>query len=347
MGYTNLYSFPSNPDGVGQEPAAGLSVAGGVLFGTTQFGGGVDDGVVFSINTNGTGFTDQYEFSADNNDYRINGDGGGPLAKVIFANGWLYGTTEAGGDNGDGVVFSVATNQPGSYSLLHTFSAYSSNGTNYDGAFPFSGLLLAGNTLYGATAFGGVYGNGSLFAVTTNGSGFGFTNLYSFTGGLDGASPMGELIISGGTLYGTATGGGASGDGVLFSISTNGTGFQTLYSFTGGNDGSTPKGALTLGGNILYGATTTGGAGPNAGAIFSYTLSSQPSLISLKITVSGANAILTWPTNPSGYTLQATPRIGPGSVVWTNVTSVPTVISGYNYLTNSMVGSEKFYRLSQ
>ncbi|HXC35728.1 MAG TPA: PKD domain-containing protein, partial [Candidatus Acidoferrales bacterium] len=72
-GYTDLYSFSSNPDGVGQEPAAGLSVAGGALFGTTQYGGGVDDGVVFAVSTNGTGFSDQYAFSADNNDYRING----------------------------------------------------------------------------------------------------------------------------------------------------------------------------------------------------------------------------------------------------------------------------------
>jgi uncharacterized repeat protein (TIGR03803 family) len=344
-GYTDLYSFPSNPDGVGQEPAAGLSVAGGVLFGTTQYGGGVDDGVVFAVSTNGTGFSDQYSFSADNNDYRINGDGGGPLAKVIFANGWLYGTTEAGGDNGDGVVFSVATNQPGSFALLHYFSSFLSNGTNYDGAFPFAGLLLAGNTLYGTTTFGGVYGNGSIFAVSTNGNSF--TNLYSFTGGLDGASPMGELIISGSTLYGTATGGGASGDGVIYSISTNGTGFQTLYSFTGGYDGSTPKGALTLGGNVLYGATTTGGAGPNAGAIFSYRLSSVVPPVSLTITVSGANGILTWPASATGYTLQATPKIGPGSVVWTNVAPLPVVINSLNTVTNPLAGLAHFYRLSQ
>ena len=215
---------------------------------------------------------------------------------MIFDNGVLYGTTEAGGTAGDGVVFSVGTNNPGSFAVLHYFSwSTNSSGTNYDGAFPFAGLLLAGNTLYGTAAFGGLYGNGSVFAINTNGTGF--TNLYSFTGGTDGAVPEGEVIISGGTLYGVTTGGGTDGDGVIYSINTNGTGFQSLYSFTGGNDGSTPKGALTLAGNVLVRHYhSAGGAGANAGAIFSYTLPSLVSVpVTLTITRSGTNVILTWP----------------------------------------------------
>lgn len=338
-GFTNLFSFPQNPNGIGQESAAGLSVFGNVLYGTTQYGGAKDDGVVFAINTNGTGISDQYSFSiADGN--RANGDGDGPLAKVIFSNGVLYGTTEAGGTSGDGVVFSVATNNPGSFTVLHYFSTYLNNGTNYDGAFPFAGLLLVGNTLYGTSAFGGVYGNGSVFAVTTNGN---FTNLYSFTGGTDGASPMGEVIISGGTLYGTTTAGGASGDGVIFSINTNGTGFQSLYSFSGGNDGSTPKGALTLGNNVLYGATTAGGASGNSGAIFSYTL---PSSLLLFINRSGTNVILTWSTAAASYTLQSSAQLGT-SASWSTVSPTQVLVNGFETVTNGISGSTKFYRLSQ
>lgn len=338
-GYTNLYSFPSNPNGVGQEPAAGLTLVGNILYGTSQYGGTYDDGTVFAISTNGTGISDQYIFSLANGS-RANSDGDGPLAKVIFANGVLYGTTEAGGTSGDGVVFSVATNNPSSFAVLHYFSSDLNNGTNYDGAFPFAGLLLVGNTLYGTSAFGGVYGSGSVFAVTTNGN---FTNLYSFTGGTDGASPEGELIVSGGTLYGTATAGGTSGDGVIFSINTNGTGFKTLYSFTGGNDGSTPKGALTLGGNVLYGATTAGGASGNSGAIFSYVLSS-PALLS--ITRSGTNVILTWSTSASGYTLQSSAQLGAGAS-WSAASPSPVVVNGLETVTNGISGSTKFYRLSQ
>ncbi|MGA3268266.1 MAG: choice-of-anchor tandem repeat GloVer-containing protein [Verrucomicrobiota bacterium] len=345
-GYTNLYSFPSNPNGVGQEPAAGLTVAGSILFGTTQYGGAADAGVVFAVNTNGLGFSDQYSFSPALGDYRMNSDGDGPFAKVIFASGVLYGTTEAGGTSGDGVVFSVATNNPGSFSVLHYFSSYSNNGTNYDGAFPFAGLLLVGNTLYGTSAFGGVYGNGSVFAINTSESDF-FTNLYSFTGGNDGAVPEGEVIIAGGTLYGTTTAGGTSGDGVIYAINTNGTGFTNLYSFTGGNDGSTPKGALTLGGNVLYGATTSGGLGANAGAIFSYTLSSTLSSTALlSIARSGTNVILTWSTNASNYTLQSSAQVGAGAS-WSAASPSPVVVNGLETVTNGISGKTKFYRLSQ
>ena len=340
-GYTNLFSFPLGGASIGQNPAAGLTLAGGVLFGTTQYGGGSADGAVFAIGTNGLGISDQYSFSIASGDYRINNDGDGPLAKVILANGVLYGTTEAGGTSGDGVVFSVPTNNPSSFVPLHYFSSDLNNGTNYDGAFPFAGLLLVGNTLYGTSAFGGVYGNGSVFAINTNG--MGFTNLYSFTGGNDGASPEGEVISVGGTLYGTTTAGGTSGDGVIYSIHTNGTGFIPLYSFTGGNDGSTPKGALTLGGNVLYGTTTTGGAGANAGAIFSYTL---PTQVLLSIVRSGTNVILTWPVNASSYTLQSSLQIGAGAS-WSTVTNPPVVLNRLETVTNGISGSTKFYRLSQ
>ena len=59
---------------------------------------------------------------------------------------------------------------------------------------------------------GGSSGNGTVFAVNTDGTGF--TNLHSFTAastnGLipstnsDGANPEAGLILSGNTLYGTA-----------------------------------------------------------------------------------------------------------------------------------------------
>jgi uncharacterized repeat protein (TIGR03803 family) len=46
----------------------------------------------------------------------------------------------------------------------------------------------------------------------------GFTNLYSFTGGNDGATPLAGLILSGNTLYGTAYAGGTHGNGIVFSL---------------------------------------------------------------------------------------------------------------------------------
>ncbi len=114
------------------------------------------------------------------------------------------------------------------FTTLYSFTATSTNAsgdyTNSDGANPVAGLLLSGNTLYGTAASGGSSGNGTVFAVNTDGTGF--TNLHSFTaisGSLnansDGASPRAGLVLSGNALYGTAGGGGSAGAGTVFSLS--------------------------------------------------------------------------------------------------------------------------------
>ena len=107
------------------------------------------------------------------------------------------------------------------FTNLHSFAG----GT--EGAYSFSGLALSGSTLFGTTANGGSSGNGTVFAINTDGSGF--TNLYSFTttfGGInsDGANPKASLLLRDGTLYGTTPKGGISGFGTVFAVSTNGTG---------------------------------------------------------------------------------------------------------------------------
>jgi len=126
-----------------------------------------------------------------------------------------------------------------------------------EGPFPNSGLLLSGNTLYGTTPQGGSYGQGTVFEVNTDGTGF--TNLYSFDE-TNGSYPFGTLVLSGNTLYGTASDFGGGGGGTVFSINTDGTGFTNLYIFYS-VDGQTPNGlepiaGLTLSGNTLYGTSS-------------------------------------------------------------------------------------------
>jgi len=133
------------------------------------------------------------------------------------------------------------------------------NFTNgYDGAAPVAGLILCGNTLYGTASYGGSSGYGTVFAVNTNG--MCFTNLHSFTGGNDGAYPVGGLVLSGNTLYGTAENAGSSGVGTVFDVQTDGTAFTILYSFTNGSDGAISDGRLILSGNTLYGTAEYGGS---------------------------------------------------------------------------------------
>jgi uncharacterized repeat protein (TIGR03803 family) len=87
----------------------------------------------------------------------------------------------------------------------------------------------------------------------------------------DGDDPQARLILSGNTLYGTTTGGGSSGNGTVFAVNTDGTGFTTLYSFNDGSDGADPWAGLTLSGNTLYGTTTFDGSS-GGGTVFSLSL---------------------------------------------------------------------------
>ncbi len=189
-------------------------------------------------------------------------DGVNPFSGLTLVGNTLFGTTASGGSDGDGTVFSV--NADGSdYQVLYSFT-----GTGNDGANPYASLTLAGNTLYGTTWHGGANGDGTIFSINTDGSGY--QVLYSFTDtGNDGANPCASLTLVGNTLYGTTRDGGADGDGTVFSVNTDGSAYQVLYSFTGtGNDGANPNAGLTLVGSALFGTTVSGGSDGD-GTVFS------------------------------------------------------------------------------
>ena len=271
-GFTNLYNFTAlsslilgtNSDGA--DPNTGIILSGSTLYGSANGGGTNGAGTLFAISTNGTGFTVLHGFSSvakNPQGFYTNSDGVTPNGLILSGN-TLYGTTVQGGTNGSGTVFALTTNGTG-FKLLYTFGALTS-GTNSDGANPYSGLILSGNTLYGTAANGGTNGAGTVFAINTNG--MGFTDLHQFTGKDDGAIPFGGLLLSGSTLYGTAAFGGSQSAGTLFSIGTNGAGFNVVHEFSASQDGSAPQGGLSLSSNTLYSTAASGGPANN-GTIFS------------------------------------------------------------------------------
>ena len=345
-GFTNLHSFtattgPNFTNSDGAHPYAVLILSGKTLYGTLVDGGSSGNGTVFSISTNGTGFTNLYNFSGGN-------DGANPEGGLVLLGSTLYGTTFYGGTNGNGAVFAISTNGTG-FTKLYSFTAKNYNGatggmTNSDGANPYAVLLLSGNTLYGTASTGGNsdYGSGTVFAINTNGTGF--TNLHSFIG--NAGEPFAGLILSGNTLYGTATLQGNSGYGTVYAVSTNGTGFTNFYNFSGGSDGAFPEGTLVLSGNTLYGTAEGGGSGNGTagnGTVFSLALGSAPQLT---ITPAGTNVILTWTNTASGFTLLFTTNLTPPAV-WSTNSTAPVVVSGQYTVTNPISGTQKFYRLSQ
>jgi uncharacterized repeat protein (TIGR03803 family) len=333
-GFTNLHHFGSF-QGDGAYPYAGLILSGNTLYGTAFNGGGTGSGTVFAVNTDGMGYTNLHQFLL------VAGDGANPFAGLIISGNTLYGTAKGGvNSSAKGTVFKLNTDGTG-YTNLYTFTGVS------DGANPFGGVILSGNTLYGTAEFGGSSSYGTVFAVNTDGTGF--TNLHSFATVSEGANPYATLSLSGNTLYGTTQGGGSSSKGTVFAVHTNGTGFTTLHSFTDtsypnytNSDGANPFAGLVLSGNTLYGTAYQGGSS-SKGTVFSLSLPSPPQLT---IIPSGANVILTWPTNAAGFTLQSTTNLVP-PVVWSTVSPGPVVVNGQNTVTNAISGTQKFYRLSQ
>ena len=325
---TILHTF-SNSDGA--NPVAGLTLSGNTLYGTTENGGASGKGTVFAVNTDGTGFTNLYSFTASNS------DGANPEGVLLLLGNTLYGTTTYGGSNSAGTVFAVKTDGTG-FANLHHFT-----GHGY-GSAPYSGLMLSGNTLYGTTQYGGSggsQGGSTVFAINKDGTFF--TNLYSlvFTNGTD---SLGRLILLGNSLCGTAwQGGGAYNSGTVFALNTDGKGFTNLHTFTrldalGHNgDGFGPQAGLVGTGNTVFGTTYEGGLLGN-GTVFAVNKDGTGFTNLHNFAESDGAAPDTAPLLLSGNTLYGTADSG-GSFSYGTVFALNTDGTGFTKL-HDFTGSE-------
>jgi uncharacterized repeat protein (TIGR03803 family) len=351
-GFAKLHDFtvpvngasgpPTNGDGA--YPQAGLLLSSNVLYGAANNGGTSGLGTLFAVGANGLGFRTVHSFSS--------GSGGAySSAGLNLLANTLYGANYA--NLGNGALFALFTDGT-HFSNHYVFTSGHLNGnlvlTNGDGANPHAKLLLSGGTLYGTAAHGGVSGNGTVFAVSPDGSVF--RTLHSFASGAyspsglltnrDGANPSAELILSGSVLYGTTQNGGRFGNGTIFEVGTDGSGFTNLHNFSAtppypqpqmNAEGANPSGGLVLSGSYLYGVTSSGGCSGN-GTVFSLSL--VPVIISppfLTIIPSGANVILVW---PPGFTLQSAPAI---TGLFTDV------LCAASPYTNPLAGAGQFFRV--
>ena len=206
----------------GKFPNAGMVMdKKGNLYGTTIYGGVDGDygpglmchnkcGVVFELTAAGV---EKVLYAFKGSKER---DGAAPFAGLILdSKGNLYGTTFAGGLYGQGTVFKLTPT--GQETVLYSF------GQPPDAGFPVGRLVIDGQgNLYGATAFGGTHGQGTVFKLTPSNQ---EKVLYSFTGGADGGQPLDGLAMDPqGNLYGTTFVGGIFnnqclvGCGVVFEV---------------------------------------------------------------------------------------------------------------------------------
>jgi uncharacterized repeat protein (TIGR03803 family) len=260
---TVLHNFAGGTDGAYPEGGLIRDKAGN-FYGTTTAGGTAGTGTVFRVTAAGKE-TVLYSFAGGV-------DGSTPEAGLAMDSaGNLYGTTSAGGANGNGAVFELSVPAKGGKwieTLLYSF------GTGTDGATPVAGVTFdtSGN-LYGTTSAGGAYGFGTVFQLVPSGGIWAENILQSFQDGDDGAVPYGGLIADkSGNFYGSATEGGTGGGGTIFKLTPAGSGwtFTVLYSNPGwGISGSFRNLAMDAAGN-LYGTTHCDGA-DDAGTVYKLT----------------------------------------------------------------------------
>ena len=176
----------------------------GDLYGTTSTAGGSGDGAVYELTPFGSGWTGQFVYAFP---VRDPGAGSTPYGGGIFdAAGNLYGDTVNGGANGVGTIYQLMPNG-GSWTetVLYSFTG------NYEG--PQYGLAIdAAGNLYGTTFQGGLDQLGNVFRLSPSNGQWVYTDLYDFTGGDDGAYPLGGVAVdANGNLYGTTEIGGTRG----------------------------------------------------------------------------------------------------------------------------------------
>ncbi len=277
-GFGLIHRFAGGPsDGSG--PRGTLALSGSTLIGTTNTGGSVinsnmlyQNGTVFRVGTDGSGYGVIHSFAG------APADGHSPeYGAPLVSGSTIYGMTSGGGGADAGTIYSMATDGTG-YTMLHSF-----DNTAGTGRGPSGSLVLDGSTLYGMTTFGGGSNHGTIFSMKADGTGY--TTLHSFAGGpSDGAAPEGDLILSGSSLYGMTSGGGASGLGTIFDIGVDGSGYDMVHSFIGGaSDGAGPFGDLILSGSTFYGMTVLGGSN-DLGTVFGFTPVPEPSSLLLVMT---------------------------------------------------------------
>jgi uncharacterized repeat protein (TIGR03803 family) len=277
-----IYSFPSQA-----VPSATLALGpGGVLYGTTAYGGTSNQGTVFSLVPPASPageWTETVLYSFTGN----SSGGAGPSGVVIGPNGVLYGTTGGGGTLDQGTVFSLAPPvSPGgewTETVLHSFSA------RPDGSEPLAGVAIGRDgALYGTTWLGGYLYQGTVFTLTppvSPGGEWAERVIHNFGGTGDGAKPRaGVAIGTGEVLYGTTLqGGAAGGSGTVFSLTPPASSGDpwaetVLYTFAnpGGAEPADPSAPVVIGsGGVLYGTTAYGGI-DNIGTVFSLKPPASP-----------------------------------------------------------------------
>ena len=193
-------------------------------------------------------------------------------------------------------------------------------------------LTVSGNNLYAGGVFTTADGVAANYIAKWDGS-----NWTALGSGLN--STVYALAASGSDLYVGGNFTKAGGSAANYIGKWDGSSWTAL-----GSGLNSSVVALAVSGNYLYAGGYFGTAG---GKVSPYiALANLLTLPTASLILSGADVIVTWPTNATGFTLQSTTNLN-SPVVWITNSPAPVVVNGQNTVTNLISGGQKFYRLIQ
>jgi uncharacterized repeat protein (TIGR03803 family) len=232
-----LHAFTQASDG--RSPNGVSAQIGTTLYGVAEYGATFGFGAAWSYETTTHTFAKLHNFWLPT-------DGGVPTDLATDGNA-LFGTTSGGGLNDEGTIWDLLA---GPFDKRRDF-----DGPLY-GASP-RGVVIKGNYLYGVAHNGGPADAGTIWTMNIiNAS---LDNLHNFEMANDGSNPVGRPVFSGNILYGTASAGGATDHGTIWSLDITTNSFTNLHDFTLATDGDAPFGDLIIVGDMLYGTASNGG----------------------------------------------------------------------------------------
>jgi uncharacterized repeat protein (TIGR03803 family) len=203
----------------------------------------------------------------------------GPLVRT--SDGSIYGLNPGDGYTTGGTIYKITAD--GQYSVLHTFGArypHSHGDRNPDGDDPASLVMGKDGALYGAAKYGGHYGLGTIFRITTDGQ---FSLVYTLKpytlSRVNSYQPCSLTVGADGTLYG-GTWHASNGDyGSLFKVTPSGH-YTELYLFQSSQSTTCPSLMQASDGN-LYGTYGTGSAAGTSGGGWIFKMTAGGTLSSL------------------------------------------------------------------
>ncbi len=267
--FETAYSFQGGTDG--SVPSSLVEDAAGNLYGTSA--SGQSSGFVFQLSpptVPGGAWTktDIFDFPGP----LFSSGTYFPESLTIDKNGTLYGAS-MDGYNRRGLIYQLrkpaTAGGKWQFRIMHQFADDGSEGET-----PTGPVVNAAGTLYGATMYGGLNGTGTVYQLTTSGSGWKFTLLYNFKAfsargavPADVEFPFGPLYLDRtGSLYGITFYGQlsltGSTQGGVFALSppasAGGSWTERFYYFPVSGTIGNPGGRLATDkyGNI-FGATVT------------------------------------------------------------------------------------------